>query len=111
MYDFHGIYRYSAKYATNWRAVAAMIVGFAPPLPGFINNIAISQEKNPQSIVSLGGQHLFAIGYIYSFAAAGVFYWAFMRFVPEQGSRIDHPVTGEDIVAANDERKRSISKA
>jgi NCS1 family nucleobase:cation symporter-1 len=33
-----------------------------------------------------------------------------MRFVPEQGSRMDHQVTGEDIVVANDERKHSISK-
>jgi NCS1 family nucleobase:cation symporter-1 len=111
MYDFHGIYRYSAKYATNWRAIAALIVGFAPPLPGFINNIAVSQEEIPKPVVSAGGQHLFAIGYIYSFVAAGVFYWAFMRFVPEQGSRMDHQETGEDIIVANDERKRSISKA
>jgi NCS1 family nucleobase:cation symporter-1 len=110
MYDFHGIYRYSAKYATNWRAIVALVVGFAPPLPGFINSIAVSQEKFPKAIVDAGGQHLFAIGYIYSFVAAGIFYWGFMRFVPEQGSRMDHQETGEDIVVANDERKRSISK-
>jgi NCS1 family nucleobase:cation symporter-1 len=111
MYDFHGIYRYSEKYATNWRAIAALVVGFAPPLPGFINNIAISQEEVPKPIVTAGGQHLFAIGYVYSFIAAGIAYWALMRFVPEQGSRMDHQETGEDIIVANDERKRSISKA
>ena len=111
MYDFHGIYRYSAKYATNWRAIAALVVGFAPPLPGFISNIVISQQVDPNPIVAAGGQHLFAIGYIYSFIAAGVFYWGFMRFFPEQGSRIDHPELGEDIVAANDQSKLAASKA
>jgi len=39
LYNFHGIYRYSPKFATNWRAVVALIIGFAPPLAGFINNI------------------------------------------------------------------------
>jgi NCS1 family nucleobase:cation symporter-1 len=111
MYDFHGIYRYSAKYATNWRAIAALAVGFAPPLPGFISNIVISQQVDPKPIVAAGGQHLFAIGYIYSFIAAGIFYWAFMRFLPEQGSRIDHPELGEEIVAENDRRKLEASKA
>ena len=111
MYDFHGIYRYSAKYATNWRAIAALAVGFAPPLPGFISNIVISQQVDPKPIVAAGGQHLFAIGYIYSFVAAGIFYWAFMRFLPEQGSRIDHPELGEEIVAENDRRKLEASQA
>jgi len=50
-YNFQGIYRYG-KYGTNWRAVAALIIGFAPPLPGFIQNI---QSTIP---VSQGGQHL-----------------------------------------------------
>jgi cytosine/uracil/thiamine/allantoin permease len=39
MYKFDGIYRYSPKFATNWRSVVALIVGVAPPLPGFINSI------------------------------------------------------------------------
>lgn len=52
MYNFHGMYRYSAKYATNWRAVAALIIGFGPPLPGFIHNIQATVS------VSEGGQHL-----------------------------------------------------
>jgi NCS1 family nucleobase:cation symporter-1 len=44
----------------------------------------------------------FAIGYIYAFFAAGVFYWLFNRFFPHRESIMDHPETGEDIVAAND---------
>ncbi|KAL9063489.1 MAG: hypothetical protein Q9161_009438 [Pseudevernia consocians] len=100
MYNFHGIYRYSPKYATNWRAVTAFFIGCIPPLPGFVNNIVVA--GNSKTGVSAGGQHLFNIGYIYSFVAAGVFYWAFNRFVPHTDSFMDHAETGEDIIAAND---------
>lgn len=44
----------------------------------------------------------FNIGYVYSFVAAGVFYWGFNRFFPHTESIMDHPETGEDIIAAND---------
>jgi NCS1 family nucleobase:cation symporter-1 len=47
----------------------------------------------------------FAIGYIYSFIASGVFYWALMRFFPHQESRLESPNTGEDIIAASDEKQ------
>jgi hypothetical protein len=53
MYNFHGMYRYSARYATNWRSVVALIVGFAPPLPGFINNVSLNTID-----ISSGGKHL-----------------------------------------------------
>jgi NCS1 family nucleobase:cation symporter-1 len=53
MYNFHGIYRYSARYATNWRSVVALIIGFAPPLPGFINSVSLNTID-----VSSGGKHL-----------------------------------------------------
>lgn len=43
--------------------------------------------------------------------AAGVFYWLFNRFFPHTESIMDHPETGEDIIAANDaknvEKKRA----
>ncbi|KAJ6008908.1 hypothetical protein N7522_003924 [Penicillium canescens] len=100
MYNFHGIYRYSPKFATNWRAVAAFFIGCAPPLPGFVNNIVDS--GGDITIVSIGGRHLFAIGYIYSFIAAGVFYWGFNRFFPHTESQMDHPETGEEIIAEQD---------
>ena len=41
---------------------------------------------------------------MYSFVAAGLCYWALMRFAPEQGSRLDHQITGEEILIATDER-------
>jgi nucleobase:cation symporter-1, NCS1 family len=100
MYWFHGIYRYSPKFATNWRAVAAFFIGCAPPLPGFVNNIVVAGGST--TTVSVGGQHLFSIGYIYSFVGAGLFYWIFNKFFPHRESMMDHPEIGEEIIAAND---------
>jgi NCS1 family nucleobase:cation symporter-1 len=100
MYNFHGIYRYSPKFASNWRAVAAFFIGCIPPLPGFVNSIVVAGLQ--KTSVSLGGQHLFNIGYIYSFAAAGVFYWIFNKISPHTESMMDHPETGEEIIAAQD---------
>ncbi|KAK4947517.1 hypothetical protein LTR10_013462 [Elasticomyces elasticus] len=102
MYNFHGIYRYSPKFATNWRAVVAFIIGCIPPLPGFVNNIVVAGGH--KTSVTAGGQNLFNIGYIYSFVAAGVFYWGFNRFFPHTESIMSHPETGEDIIAAQDAR-------
>lgn len=59
MYNFDGIYRYSAKAATNWRAVVALVIGCIPPLPGFVNNIAASAGNETK--VSLGGQNLYVL--------------------------------------------------
>lgn len=56
MYNFHGIYRYSTSTATNWRAAVALLIGCIPPLPGFVDNIAVSGGST--TAVSLGGQHL-----------------------------------------------------
>ena len=56
MYNFHGIYRYSDKYASNWRAVTAFFIGCIPPLPGFVNNIVAAGMG--KTGVSSGGQHL-----------------------------------------------------
>ena len=39
---------------------------------------------------------------MYSFFAAGIFYWFFNRIAPHLESKMDHPETGEDIIAAND---------
>ncbi|KAK3110894.1 hypothetical protein LTR53_014362 [Teratosphaeriaceae sp. CCFEE 6253] len=105
MYNFQGIYRYSARYGTNWRSAVALILGSAPPLPGFISSIVTSQQTIPKPIVAPGGQHLFAIGYIYSFVAASLFYYALMRFFPHHESKMDYAITGEDVIVANDERK------
>jgi NCS1 family nucleobase:cation symporter-1 len=56
MYDFHGMYRYSPKFASNWRAVVAFFIGCIPPLPGFVNNIVAAGHGTTG--VSEGGQHL-----------------------------------------------------
>jgi len=56
MYNFHGIYRYSPKFGSNWRAVVAFFIGCIPPLPGFVDNI--QRAGGGTTTVSLGGQHL-----------------------------------------------------
>jgi len=99
MYDFHGMYRYSERWATNWRSVVALCMGFLPPLPGFINSVSLNTIS-----INSGGKHLFAIGYVYSFFAAGIFYWALMKYFPHRESQLDHAITGEDIINAADEK-------
>jgi NCS1 family nucleobase:cation symporter-1 len=59
MYNFHGIYRYSQKWGTNWRAVVAFFIGCIPPLPGFIDNIV--EAGGSKTSVSAGGQHLYVL--------------------------------------------------
>ncbi|KAK3329247.1 permease for cytosine/purines, uracil, thiamine, allantoin-domain-containing protein [Apodospora peruviana] len=112
MYNFHGIYRYHPKLASNWRAVAAFFIGCAPPLPGFVENIVVA--GGGKTSISEGGLHIFHIGYIYSFVAAGAFYWGFNKFFPHPESTMDHPETGEDVIAANDlknqEHRRRVAK-
>ncbi|RMZ75085.1 hypothetical protein DV737_g5469, partial [Chaetothyriales sp. CBS 132003] len=100
MYNFQGMYLYSPKFGSNWRAVLAFFIGCTPPLPGFVNTIQVAGGGHTG--VSVGGQHLYAIGYIYSFICAGIFYWLFNRFFPHKESIMLHPETGEDIIAAND---------
>ncbi|KAF2000822.1 hypothetical protein P154DRAFT_545377 [Amniculicola lignicola CBS 123094] len=113
MYDFHGMYRYHPKFGTNWRAVVAFIIGCIPPLPGFVNNIVVAGHGTTG--VSIGGQRIFSIGYLYSFVAAGVFYWAFNHFFPHTESIMDHAETGEEIIAAQDaknvEKKQAAREA
>lgn len=55
--------------------------------------------------------HSFAIGYVYSFVAGGVFYWGFNKFFPHQESLLDHPETGEEIIAEQDARNIEQMKA
>ncbi|KAH7182336.1 permease for cytosine/purines, uracil, thiamine, allantoin-domain-containing protein [Fusarium flagelliforme] len=109
MYDFHGIYRYSQKWGTNWRAVAAFVIGCIPPLPGFIDNIV--RAGGSHTGVSLGGQHLFYIGYVYSFLSGGVFYYIFNHFFPATESMVEFAITGEDIIAAQDAKNLEIKQA
>ncbi|QDS75857.1 hypothetical protein FKW77_001555 [Venturia effusa] len=108
MYNFHGIYKYG-RFGTNWRAFVAFWFGCVPPLPGFVNNIVAA--GNEKTGVSLGGQRLFNIGYLYSFVASAVFYWVFMKFFPNDGSRMDHAETGEDIIAAQDAKNQEMRRA
>ncbi|KAF5017218.1 hypothetical protein F66182_10876 [Fusarium sp. NRRL 66182] len=109
MYNFHGIYRYSQKWATNWRAVIAFLIGCVPPLPGFIDNIV--KAGGNKTSVSVGGQRLFFIGYIYSFFAGGIFYYIFNYFFPAPETMVEFAITGEDIIAAQDTKNLEAKQA
>lgn len=102
MYNFNGIYRYG-RFGTNWRSVAAFVIGFLPPMPGFIQSIM--EAGGDSANVSEGGQNLFAIGYIYSFIVAGLFYWGFMKFFPHREDELDYAITGEDVIVAADQKR------
>lgn len=102
MYNFQGIYKYG-KFGTNWRSVVAFVIGFLPPFPGFIQSII--EAGGDTANVSEGGQNLFAIGYIYSFVAAAVFYWGFMKFFPHREDELDYAMLGEDVIVAADQAR------
>jgi NCS1 family nucleobase:cation symporter-1 len=53
----------------------------------------------------------FSIGYVYSFVAAGVFYWGFNKISPHTESMMDHPETGEEIIAAQDAKNVEARRA
>uniref|UniRef100_A0A0D2XTT1 Uracil permease n=1 Tax=Fusarium oxysporum (strain Fo5176) TaxID=660025 RepID=A0A0D2XTT1_FUSOF len=108
MYNFHGIYRYSQKWGTNWRAVVAFFIGCIPPLPGFIDNIV--EAGGSKTSVSAGGQHLFYIGYIYSFLSGGVFYYILNHFFPAPESMVEFAITGEDVISAQDAKNLEIKQ-
>ncbi|ONH67389.1 Uridine permease [Cyberlindnera fabianii] len=81
-YNPDGIYKYG-KYGTNWRAIPPLLVGFVPLLPGLATYINTS-IKMPSGML-----HLYLIGYLYSFPAAFVTYWALCRFFPPIEAMID----------------------
>lgn len=53
----------------------------------------------------------FNIGYLYSFVASALFYWVFMKYFPNDGSRMDHAETGEEIIAAQDAKNVEARRA
>jgi NCS1 family nucleobase:cation symporter-1 len=78
-------------------------LSFPPPLPS--GNLISEPTLTTDS---------FHIGYIYSFITAGLFYWGFNKFFPHADSIMDHPETGEDIIAAQDAKnveKRNAERA
>ncbi|KAH8600894.1 cytosine-purine permease [Bisporella sp. PMI_857] len=78
MYIPDGIYAYN-KYGTNWRAVVAFVVGFAPLLPGF------AQSVNRSLDVSEGATHLYYLGYFWGFGmSAGIHVLLSRVFPPKE---------------------------
>lgn len=75
-------------------------------------SLSIHLPPNPSSSSNVDFvSHSFAIGYVYSFIAAGFFYWLFNRFAPHTESIMDHAETGEDIIAAQDAKNMQERRA
>ncbi|KAF2770533.1 NCS1 nucleoside transporter family [Teratosphaeria nubilosa] len=73
-YNVSALYRPDARYrynrcGTNWRAVLAFVVGWAPLLPGF------AQAVSDTFSLADGLAHLYDLGYLYGFFVSGVVYW------------------------------------
>jgi NCS1 family nucleobase:cation symporter-1 len=96
MYWFSGRYQYEPWFKSNWRAAVALVCGFLPPLPGLINYIT------PEISVSTGAQHLFSLGYVFSFLSSSVIYYGLMRLFPATESMMDYADLGEDQIIAGD---------
>ncbi|KAJ5787849.1 hypothetical protein N7457_002839 [Penicillium paradoxum] len=93
------IYRYEFRlpgmsgktmYGTNWRAVAAFLVGVAPNLPGLVNAV------NPN--IDIGaGVHPFEFGWLLGFVATSIVYVLLSWLVPARETQIPRAVYCEEI--------------
>jgi NCS1 family nucleobase:cation symporter-1 len=85
--DREGLYRRDGPYwyrgGTNWRAIAALLVGVAPNVPGFLHTAGMVDDVAP----------LLAQVYTYSwfvgFLLAAVLYWILMRWWPPTPVAVD----------------------
>jgi len=96
MYNFESIYRYGS--GANWRAAVGFLCGAIPPLPGLINYI------EPTITINEGAQHIFSLGYLYSFLSAAVVYYTLSHFFPDHTSELPAVETGEDRIVAGDQK-------
>lgn len=112
--------RRANNHCVGWRPASVSVpFTFSPDSQRFIpypSRLSSADPTNPLAPLR------FAIGYIYSFISAGVFYYLFNRLSPHLESKMDVAETGEEIIAANDaknvaerrashsEHKRSVVK-
>ncbi|RLL93704.1 hypothetical protein CFD26_103347 [Aspergillus turcosus] len=82
-------YRYSA-WGTNWRALAAFLVGVAPSLPGLIASV--------DSSIDVGvGIHPYQFGWLLGFAGASIVYVGLSLWFPARESLIERAVLPDEI--------------
>lgn len=70
--------RYYYTFGTNLRAVAAFIIGFTVPLPGFIGSFGTTT-------VSVAASRMYALGWALSFVVGGLVYWILCLIFPVPG--------------------------
>ncbi|KAI1848882.1 hypothetical protein JX265_001212 [Neoarthrinium moseri] len=85
MYRPDGIYAYE-KWGTNWRAVVAFVVAFAPLLPGF------AKAVTPSVNVTEGSSHIYALGYFYAFLSSSALYIALSKIWPPKSEHSGRPI-------------------
>ncbi|KAH8655866.1 cytosine-purine permease [Xylariales sp. PMI_506] len=67
LYDPEGRYRYN-RWGTNWRAVAAWLIGSVPLIPGLAASVGTNVS------ISAGVTNLYNLGYLYGLSSAFVIY-------------------------------------
>ena len=72
-FDKEGAYYYT--YGVNWRAIAAFVVGFSLPFPGFIALLANKE-------IAVGATHLYDLGWILSITTGALSYYIFGTIWP-----------------------------
>jgi NCS1 family nucleobase:cation symporter-1 len=78
MYSTSSRSKYFFFKGINLRAMAAFIVGFAVPLPGFIGSFGTTK-------VSVAATRLFNLGWALSFVLGGLSYWILCKICPVPG--------------------------
>jgi cytosine/uracil/thiamine/allantoin permease len=88
LYQRHGIYAYTG--GTNWRAIAAFIVGVAPNLPGFIQSI------NPNIDAGVGARP-YSFGWLLGFTATALVYVVLEMVFPPTATFIERAIYPDEI--------------
>ena len=87
-------YQYN-EYLVNWRAVVAFVVGVAPNLPGFINNV------NPAIDPGIG-KRPFTFAWLLGFVATTVVYMTLSWIWKPHETFIDRAVLPDEVYDAED---------
>lgn len=88
LYNPRGRYHY--PFGVNWRALGALVFGIGPTLPGLIHNI------QPSIPVSVGAQHLYDFGWLFSFWMAVVVYAGLSTLFPALETLVPKSIWGLD---------------
>ncbi|KAM3163858.1 hypothetical protein ACU8KH_02335 [Lachancea thermotolerans] len=72
------LYMYGSRFGTNWRAVAAYVLGIVPNFPGFLGSLDVKG-------VPSGAMHVYHLNYLVGFLVSFLLYSIFCYFSPVDG--------------------------